>query len=112
MGHQQGNQTTMVGVMEWQQVVHTDRVRALAAIDPVDVRVQPVDAGCWRVVDAAAAWGDPDMLLGFIERTVDGFDCTLMASLHQHQQTASLQDAHAFFEHRCGPHPTDEEPPC
>jgi len=86
----------------WQQVVHTDRVRALSATDPADVRVQPIDATCWRVVDAAAAWGDPEMLIGFVERTADGFDCTLMAALHERQHTASLEAAHEYFEHQCG----------
>jgi hypothetical protein len=109
MGHRQGSTTVVTEAAVWQQVVHTDRIRALAATDPTDIRVQPVDAGCWRVVDAAAAWGDPDMLLGFIERTVDGFDCTLMAALHEHDRRASLQDARAWFEHRCGQH-VDEAP--
>ncbi|WIE84488.1 hypothetical protein [Curtobacterium sp. MCPF17_021] len=110
MGHAQGISTTVTDSAVWQQVVHTDRIRALAATDPTDIRVQPVDAGCWRVVDAAAAWGDPDMLLGFIERTVDGFDCTLMAALHEHDRRASLQDARAWFEHRCGKR--FDEAPC
>lgn len=86
----------------WEQVVHTDRIRALSSTDPADVRVQPVDSTCWRVVDAAAAWGDPEMLIGFVERTADGFDCTLMAALHQREHTASLQAAHEYFEHQCG----------
>jgi hypothetical protein len=94
----------------WRQIVHSDRLRALAATEPTDIRVQPVDTRCWRVVDAAAAWDDPDMLLGFIERTADGFECTLMASLHQHERTATLQDAHAYFADRCGQYP--EEAPC
>ncbi|ROP74028.1 hypothetical protein [Curtobacterium sp. PhB115] len=110
MGQRQGTKNTVTDATAWQQIVHTDRIRALAATDPTDIRVQPVDAGLWRVVDAGAAWGDPDMLLGFVERTVEGFECTLMASLHEHQRTASLQDAHAYFEQQCGPHA--DEAPC
>lgn len=108
MGHEQVASQVLVSAA-WQQLVHADRVRALAATDPMDVRVQPVDQGCWRVVDATAVWGDPEMLLGFIERTVDGFDCTLMASLHEHRHAASLEAAHQYFEDQCG-HP--DEAPC
>ena len=93
------------GEHAWQQVVHTDRIRALASTDPADIRVQPVDATCWRVVDAAAAWGDPEMLIGFVERTADGFECTLMAHLHERRHTSSLQAAHEYFEHQCGTQP-------
>lgn len=108
MGHEQGTQHLEVSEV-WQQLIQADRVRALAATDPMDVRVQPVDAGCWRVVDAAAEWGDPEMLLGFIERTVDGFTCTLMASLHERRLTGSLAAAHEYFEEHCG---HADEAPC
>ena len=110
MGHAQGTSTMVIDSVVRQQVVHTERIRALAPTDPTDIRVQPVDAGCWRVVDAASAWGDPDMLLGCVERTVDGVDCTLMAALHEHDRRASLQDARAWFEHRCGQR--FDEAPC
>jgi len=102
MGHQRTDHAPIAVERSWQQVVHTDRIRALSATDPADIRVQPVDSTCWRVVDATAAWGDPEMLLGFVERTVDGFACTLMAALHQRQHTATLQAAHEYFEHQCG----------
>lgn len=102
MGLERADRATAIVERTWQQVVHTDRVRALATTDPADVRVQPVDSTCWRVVDAAAAWGDPEMLIGFVERTPDGFDCTLMAALHEREHTTSLEAAHEYFEHQCG----------
>jgi len=85
----------------WRGAVHADRVQALASTDPADVRVQSVDATFWRVVDASASWDDPSMLLGFVERTPTGFDCTLMAALHEHRHVGSLRAAHVFFEDAC-----------
>jgi hypothetical protein len=84
-------------------------VRELATTNPMDILVQPVAAGCWRVVDGAAVVEDPAMLVGFIERTGDGFACTLMASMHECRHASSLDDARAFFEDQCG---YPDEVPC
>jgi len=107
MGHDggQGHGRTPTAL---QQLAHLDRVRALAETDSETVQVQPVDSSWWRVIDAAADWGDPEMLLGFIERTVDGYGCTLMATLRRRQHTPSLTAARAYLEDRCGR--TDEVP--
>jgi len=90
------------GTMTWLTAVHADRLQALAATDPSDVRVQSVDAACWRVVDAAAAWDNPGMLLGFVERTASGFECTLMATLHDRERVTTLDAAQEYFMHACG----------
>lgn len=82
--------------------MHADRVRALVETDPIDVRVQPVDSGCWHVVGAAAEQDDPAMLLGFVDRRDGTLHCTLMATLHEHRTVGSLQAAHEYFEHACG----------
>ncbi|MBF4590630.1 MULTISPECIES: hypothetical protein [unclassified Curtobacterium] len=94
----------------WRHRVHADRIRALVQTDPLDVRVQPVDATCWRVVDGAAGQDDPAMLLGFVEHRDGGYQCTLMATLDEHRSVGSLEAAHAYFEHACGEQRT--EPSC
>ena len=82
--------------------VRADRVRALVRTDRLDVRVQSVDASCWRVVDGAAKRDDPAMLLGFVDGRDGGYQCTLMATPHERQSVESLDAAQKYFEHVCG----------
>jgi hypothetical protein len=86
---------------DWRTELTLSRANALHRTHADNIRIQALPGDCWRVIDAAAAWDDPLMVLGFIERDASGLACTLLADIRRHAAAADLETARAFFIRAC-----------